>query len=381
MKIGIDARWIFPEITGIGSYTQELIRHLAEIDHDNQYLLYFQSAEVQERTVDYARLARAPHFSSALYPYGPFSARSQWSFPRRLRNDGLDVFHSPNFMIPYRAFPRSRKGHPACVITIHDLIPLLFPEHTPRAMKSRYHRVFRAVLNEAARRSDAIITVSESSRRDIIRHMGIAPERQRDVVAIPNGVALDYQPADQPAREEKFILYVGRMDPYKNVPRLIEAFAQVQRGPLPNARLQIIGPRDARYPEVEQTIARLNIAEQVIWPGYVSGNALRQAYQEADVFVLPSLYEGFGLPVLEAMASGTPVICGNRSSLPEVAGDAARLINPESTDELVAALVDVLTIPGLAESMRVRGLHRAAQFSWRRTAEETLRVYTSFKPS
>ncbi len=376
MRIGLDARWIFPEITGIGSYTQELIRHLACTDAENEYMLFFQHEEVRERTLAYASLHQVPNFDSRLIPYGPFSPRNQVSMPGVMREERLDVFHSTNFMIPFPAFPAARRGQTACVVTIHDLIPLMFPEHTPRALKTRFHPLYRWVMRQVGRRADLIITVSESSRNDILRHMAIPEEESHRVVAIYEGVADRYEPAPRrPVRDEKIILYVGRMDPYKNVPGLLNAFGRiVKHGTVP-ARLRIIGPRDERYPQVQELIAAEQLQEHIDWPGYISGEALLSAYQEADLFVLPSLYEGFGLPVLEAMASGTPVVCSNRASLPEVAGNAAILVDPENPDALMEAMLSVLTDLALAESLRIRGLDRAAQFSWKRTAIETVNAY------
>ncbi len=375
MRIGLDARWIFPEITGIGSYTQELIRHLAEVDSANEYVLFFQHAEVRDRTAAYAKLEQSANFTSRLIPYGPFSPRSQLSMPGVIRRAGLDIYHSTNFMIPFPAFPAGRRGRTACVVTIHDLIPLMFPEHTPKALKTRFHPVYRWVMRQVGQRADLIITVSESSRNDILRHMAI-PESEADrVTAIHEGVADQYEPIDRPARDEKTILYVGRMDPYKNVPGLLRAFSEIVKEGTVRARLKIIGPRDDRYPEVQETITREHLQEHIDWPGYVSGDEILKAYQEADVFVLASLYEGFGLPVLEAMASGTPVVCSNRASLPEVAGNAAVLVDPEDGATLKEAIVSVLTDPNRAEALRIKGLDRAAHFSWKRTAEETVRAY------
>lgn len=375
MRIGLDARWIFPEITGIGSYTQELIRHLSATDSQNEYILFFQHEHVRERTAAYAHLDQAPNFSSQLIPYGPFSPRNQISLPAVIRKQRLDIYHSTNFMIPFLAFPRNRRGRTACAVTIHDLIPLMYPEHTPHALKTRYHPVYRWVMRQVGRRADLIITVSDSSRNDILRHMAIPDGEAHRVVAIHEGVADQYEPVELPARDEKTILYVGRMDPYKNVPGLLRVFARVIKDAHSPVRLKIIGPRDSRYPEVQQTIEREHLQAHIDWPGYVSGEAILKAYQEADLFVLPSLYEGFGLPVLEAMACGTPVVCSNRASLPEVAGDAAVLVDPENEEALKDAMLSVLAHPARAAALRIKGLNRAAHFSWERTAKETVRAY------
>jgi glycosyltransferase involved in cell wall biosynthesis len=375
MKIGIDARWIFPEITGIGSYTQELIRHLARVQTGHEFVLFFNETSVRDRTIEYAALADQHAFTTLTIPERPFTPASQWRMPRLIAQHALDVFHSTNFMLPFFAFPRRRCGRTAAVITIHDLIPLLFPEHTPKALKSRFHPVFKAVMREAGTRADLIITVSEASRRDILEHMHIPAARHHRVVSIYEGVAARYKPAPATPASPATILYVGRMDPYKNVPQLVRVFARLVRQSAKPLRLQMIGPRDARYPQVAETIAAEQMEAHIDWPGYVDGDALLRAYQMASVFVLPSLYEGFGLPVLEAMACGTPVICSDRASLPEVAGDAALLVNPDSEDDLLRALTSVLDDSATAARLRTKGLERARAFTWEQTARHTLAAY------
>lgn len=375
MRVGIDARWIQPEITGIGSYTQSLIRHLVPIAGDTTFVLLFDNRTVQSRTLAHAGIEDDDRFETAVIPYGPFSLKSQIQLPSLLRALRVDLYHSPNFMIPIPSFPKGRRGKIACIVTIHDLIPLLFPEFTPRAIKTRFHPVFRRLMREVGARADGIITVSESSRRDILQHMDIPADRAERVQSIYEGVSQDYSPLASAPSPKRSILYVGRMDPYKNVLALVKAFSRLVKSEAPDATLRIIGPKDPRYPEVEELIRTENIQDSVDWPGYVSGESLLQAYREASVFVLPSRYEGFGLPVLEAMACGTPVICSNCASLPEVAGDAAYLIDPTNPDALHDALLHVLTHNDIAQSMRIKGLRQAARFSWEQTAVKTLDFY------
>lgn len=370
MRIAIDTRWIFPEISGIGLYTRELVTALAEVDRANDYVLLFDRPDLQQRTWAEARLADKPNFRAALVPWRIFSVGGQLGLPGWLRRQGVDVFHSPNYMIPFRAFPRRRPHAMRCVVTIHDLIPLLFPQYTPRALKTRFLFLFKALLREAAMRADTVLTVSEASRADILRLL-----KARHVVAIPNGVAPQYAPVPFPRNSPKRILFVGRFDPYKNVIGLLTAF-DVLRQQMPDAvRLVIAGTPDPRYPEPLNFAKQRGLDKDIEWLGYVSGPQLVAAYQQADVFVLPSRYEGFGLPVVEAMACGTPVVCSGVSSLPEVAGDAALLITPDDAAGIAKAIRRVLEEPGLAASLRAKGLRRATEFSWQRVARETLRVY------
>ncbi len=375
MRIGIDARWIGWELSGIGAYTQELIRYVALENSAHEFYVYFHDARVQERTWAHCDLAAHPQFSAVMVPDGPFSLITQWRMPRLIRAHALDVFHATNFMLPFRAFPRHRRGPTACVVTIYDLIPLLFPEYTPRAWKTRLHPVFRRVMREVGQRADLIITISSASQQDITEHMLRGIRKAPAMVTIPAGVDTRFTPAPPVEHGEKVILYVGRMDPYKNVTGLINAFVKMRtRVPFP-VRLRLIGPRNPQYTEVEDLIARHRLAPHIDWPGYVSDEELVQAYQQADIFVLPSLYEGFGMPVIEAMASGTPVICSNRASLPEVAGDAARLIDPLDTAQLADAICAILSDPAQAATMREKGLQQAAEFSWTQTARQTLAAY------
>ncbi len=370
MKIAIDARWIFPEISGIGLYTRELVAALAEVDHGNEYVLLFDRPELQERTWAEARLADRPNFRAAVVPWRIFSPGNQLGLPGWLRQEGVRVFHAPNYMIPFRAFPRRRPHALRCVVTIHDLIPLLFPQYTPRALKTRFLFLFKALMRETAARADAILTVSETSRADILRLL-----KARHVVAIPNGVAPHYQPGPPPPQTPKRILFVGRFDPYKNVLGLLTAF-DLLRQQMPGAvRLVVAGTPDPRYPEPLNFARRRGLEKDIEWLGYISGPQLVAAYQQAAVFVLPSRYEGFGLPVVEAMACGTPVVCSRVSSLPEVAGDAALLVTPDDAAGIAQAIRRVLEEPGLAATLRAKGLRRAADFSWRRTAEQTRAVY------
>ena len=373
MKIVLDTRWIFPQISGIGLYTRELVRQFAQIDRENAYTLLFDRPAVLEREAQETGFGAAPNFSARLVPYGIFAPAGQLRLPGLLAAAAADVFHSPNYMIPFLAFPRGRRGRTACVVTIHDLIPLLFPHYTPRALKTRLLPLFRAIMRETGRRADAILTPSASSRADVIRELHVPESRHARVVVTPEAADPRYRPAEQSATG-RTVLFVGRRDPYKNLPALVAAFAQVRRR-VPEARLRVIGPADARYPEAEQAALAAGLGDAVEWQGYVNGEDLLRAYQQAAVFALPSRYEGFGLPVLEAMACGAPVVCGNRSSLPEVAGAAALLVDPDDEAGIADALVRVLSEPALAADLRRRGLARAAQFSWEQTARLTLAAY------
>jgi glycosyltransferase involved in cell wall biosynthesis len=378
MRIALDARWIFPEISGIGAYTRDLIRALAGIDRKNEYVLLFSDPAVRDRTIEETGVRNDANLSDRLLPYGVFSPLSQLRLPGILRSERIDVYHSTNYMIPLFAFPSRRKGRTRCVTTIHDVIPMIFPHHAPRSRKARVYPVYRRLMVEVGKRSDAVLTDSAASRRDVIKHLRIPPERSPSVHVIPCGVNERFRPGDEtPPKtgDERRIIYVGRADPYKNVATLIRAFAAARaRCPFP-VRLLIAGSPDPRYPEAQQLAAELGIDGAMTWTGYLSDEQLVKVYQDADLLVHPSRYEGFGLQIAEAMACGVPVVCSNGGSLPEVAGDAAILLDPDDLDGFADGIERVLTDPGVAASLRARGQRQAAQFTWERTARETLAVY------
>jgi len=379
--IAIDARWIFPEISGIGAYTRELIRALARVDRENEYLLLFADDALRDAAM--RRAEAGDRFRPLRFPHGVFAARSQIALPRLLARHGVEVYHAPNYMIPYLAFPRRRRGRTACVVTIHDVIPMLFPEHAPRARKARLYPLYRRLMLETGARADAIITVSERSRADVIRALRIPESSASKVVKVFNGVSETFRPppgrgggaaAFGPGRPAR-LLYVGRADPYKNLTGLLRAVARA-RGlcPFP-LELRIVGPRDPRYPEAPRLAAELGLEAIARWTGFLDDGRLLAEYQRADLLMQPSKYEGFGLPVVEAMACGVPVICGNAGSLPEIAGGAAVLVDPDDVEGIAAAIGRVLGDPALAADLAARGVRRAAEFTWERAAAETLEVY------
>ena len=368
LHIVVDARWIFPEISGIGLYTQELIAALVKVSSPHRFTLLFNNDAVMARTAAQTGFATDHRFSGRLVASGPFSPSDQFRLPPLLKQWGVDVFHAPNYMMPLW-LPGGIKR----VVTIHDLIPLLFRDYAPRSKKNRLFPVFKFLMHQVAAKADRIIAVSDYTRRDIARHL----LRDRDVekiTVVHEAARALYVPSTRPPREDVEFLFVGRRDPYKNLSLLIRAYAAIKARGLP-ARLRVIGADDPRYPEANRLARELGVHDAITWSGYISDDGLLRAYQQADVFVFPSNYEGFGLPVLEAMACGTPVICSNRSSLPEVAGDAALMIDPDQPESLTGAMARVISDPVLRADLAQRGLARAAQFSWEATARQTIAVY------
>jgi glycosyltransferase involved in cell wall biosynthesis len=383
VNIAVDARWIFPAISGIGSYTREIVRHLARLDRDNAYTLLFDDERRAQDIVREIGLTDAPNVSPVVVPASVFSPLSQLLLPPLFARRRIEVYHSPNYMIPFLAFPRRRPGRTRCVVTLHDVIPLKFPEHAPKARKSRLFPLYRRLMIETGARADAIIAVSATSRDDIIEHLHIPAAEADKVHVVHNGVSSRFRPAAaSPAGPPAFsaarparLLYVGRADPYKNLVGLVRALALLRpMYPFP-VELTAVGPRDDRYPEAPLLAQELGVADMIRWSGYLDDDRLLAAYRAADLLVQPSRYEGFGLPVIEAMACGVPVVCSRAGSLPEVAGDAAVLVDPDDPAALARAIRDVLTDRALALDLAARGIRRAADFTWERAAAETLLAY------
>lgn len=384
MKIAIDARWIYERISGVGVYTRELVRVLPSVGPDHRYLLYFSDPAFRERTLDETGLRGNSAVETAIVPWGVFSPAGQLFMGARFARDGVDLFHSTNYMIPFMAFSRRHGRGPVCVVTVHDVIPMAMRNLVRRSLKNRLFPLYRRLMIEVGARADAIVTDSAASRTDVIRHLRIPPERESAVHVVHCGVNPAFRAgpgtgadAGSDPLRERVILYVGRADPYKNLVGLVKAFARLRRDCVAPVVLQIVGPPDPRYPEAGECARALGVADGVRWTGYASEDALVANYRSADVVVLPSRYEGFGLPVIEAMASGTPVVCSDIPVLREVAGDAAIFADPDDDACLADAMRRVLTDRGLANSLRGRGLERARQFTWEETARRTLAVYGS----
>jgi glycosyltransferase involved in cell wall biosynthesis len=359
-RIVLDARTVTDHFPGIARYTANLASALSaaapEID---LHLLRAPGAG--------GRLA-VPNLPGADVTASPFSLRQQWAVPRVLGRLGVTVYHSPYYLMPYRP------GVPT-VLTCHDLIPVVRPNDFTATQRMIYWMAHVLALHAAS----TVLAVSEASRLDLMRYFGVAPER---IVVTPEAADARFCPqsADSLAaarREhglpESYALYVGSNKPHKNLVGLVEAWAGIGGGAR-GTRLVIAGHWDPRYPQARQRSEQLGLTN-VDFLGPVADEDLPTLYAGALIFVFPSLYEGFGLPVLEAMACGTPVICSNNSSLPEVTGEAALLIDPLNTAELTQAMGQLVAESTLRQQMSEKGLAQAARFSWRATALATVDAY------
>jgi glycosyltransferase involved in cell wall biosynthesis len=364
MRVAIDARKLHD--FGIGTYIRNLLRQLARIDQQTEYILLSPQPDLDIA----AHLG--PNFRTVLEPSPNYSLREQLHVPWVLHRERPDVFHAPHYVLPPAVRCRS-------VVTIHDCIHLMFPQYLPSKAAYAYAR---ASMWAAVKQSDCILTVSEASKRDILHFFNVAPEK---IVVVYN--AIDEQfwltpPEDEVARvreryqlDHQFVLYVGNIKPHKNLVRLIEAFDELRRTGLEDLKLLIIGDEISKLPALRRAVHGHKLHKHVRFLGYVNDETLRALYRLAAVFVFPSLYEGFGLPPLEAMASGTPVVTSNQSSLPEVTGDAAVLVDPYDVTSIMDGMRRVLTDRALADDLRRRGPERAREFSWARSVEKTRQVY------
>lgn len=377
-RFGIDARWITREISGIGRYTERLIQSMTQIDSDNLYFLFFSDLEVQAQFSKKFPYHLRSNVNPITVPYSPFSFKGMWAMRREIKRFKIELFHSTNFMIPLLG-PKIKY-----VATVHDLIPLIHPEFTPKAKKTRYYFVYSALMKHIARKCDLILTDSEHSKQDVMNALRVAEKRVKRIYI---GMEDRYKPKNSDLFPETltkeyevkppYFLYVGRHDPYKNILGMVQAYAEYLKNESSPIPLVITGKLDPRYPEAYLYCQQNNLLDQITFTGYVSDQDLLKLYQHAHGVVLVSQYEGFGLPVLEAMACGVPVICSKAASLPEVAGEAALKVSADSQEEIARAFSRLTQENGLRQSMIAHGFDQVRKFSWEECAQETLNSYRS----
>jgi glycosyltransferase involved in cell wall biosynthesis len=363
MRVGIDARLVYYSQAGIGQYILHLVDGLAKVDKKNEYVL------LQSRKDDTTILEQANFRRVSLWT--PSHHRlERYSLNVELMRLGLDVLHSPDFIPPHRPTCRS-------VITVHDLAFLLYP-HFLTKESARYY----GHIDQAVRWTDHIIAVSESTKRDTIQHLGVPEEKITVVHEAANPI---FRPLDrQDAREEvrnrhgvegPYVLFVSTIEPRKNVPGLVRAIHQLMECYKEDIRLVLAGGRGWLFEDAFAVVEELNLNGRVHFLGRVSSEDLLYLYNAAEMLAHPAFYEGFGLPPLEAMACGLPVVVANVASLPEVVGDAGLLIDPHDVDELTVAMWRLLNDGALRQEMQGKGLTQARRFSWERAARETMAIY------
>jgi glycosyltransferase involved in cell wall biosynthesis len=365
VRIAIDVRKY--NDFGIGTYIRNLVHQLARIDRETEYVLLCRPQD-REKIVISSR-----NFRTVVEPAPLYSVSEQIRIPMALRREHVDLFHAPHYVLPPLIHCRS-------VVTIHDCIHLMFPQYFSGRLAQGYAK---AQIWTAAHRSDRILTVSETSKLDILRRFRIPADK---VTVVYN--AIDERLMVPPAEEDfervrtryqlkdPFALYVGNIKPHKNLERLIDAFHELrQETAFESLKLVIIGDEISRYQGLRRAVHRHKLHKHVRFFGFVPLETLAVLYRLARVFVFPSLYEGFGLPPLEAMYFGTPVVTSNVSSLPEVVGDAAILVDPYSSTSIADGMRRALMDEDLRVWLCERGMARAREFSWEHSVERIREVY------
>jgi len=381
MRIGINALFLQKPATGMGQHLLHLLQGLDSLDDKDQQYMLLAPRFRRAYTVRAPQLSdrfREVEVVSALARLGENVEQVWWEQVGIVlagMREKIDLLHCPYWSSPlWSPWPT--------VVTVHDVIQFVLPEYAWRKIS----RVYFGLVSAGARRAQAVITVSECSKQDIMKIIGLGPER---IHVIGNAVDASLYPVRDAwllanVRERygiapRFVLYFGGFDMRKNVPRLIEAYARLPEALRREYQLVIAGRYQhlghPLYPDPRQTVRRLGLEGNVIFTGQIREQDKAPLYSAATVFAFPSLYEGFGMPVLEAMACGTPVVTSNVSALPEVAGDAGLLVNPYASEAIGEALAELLESAARREDLSRRGLERARRFTWPQVAEQTVRVY------
>jgi len=370
VKIAIDIRRITE--FGVGTYTRNIIRALTRVDHENEYFLLGSPEKAKE-------IGNLPENFSSIEVASPETAKGFFQCHSVLARVGCDLVHVPHlFWLPHH-FPCPY------VLTVHDVLDHMYRARNGSGLKRSLHfQLTRRVLRNSAR----IFAVSTFTKNEIQKLFGIEPRR---IEVIYNAIDARFltghaSDADRQMLAERyqitypFLLYAGRISPHKNLVRIIEAFAALKaelakQDQFPDLKLIIIGDELSKHPDLRRTVVRAGVQNDVRFLGFVPIDVLRVFYDAAKVFVFPSLYEGFGLPPLEAMAHGTPVLTSNTSSIPEVVGNAAVLVNPENLFEMMRALQRVLCDHTLRERLRQAGYEQVKKFSWDHSVSDILAGY------
>ncbi|MDD2496846.1 MAG: glycosyltransferase family 1 protein [Desulfitobacteriaceae bacterium] len=367
MKVGIDSRAaIWYRGTGMGTYTYQLIRNIYLIDKKNEYHFFLPHESFQG----------TDPLTSGVFQSISQSKDAFWETviaAETINPEGMNVFHVPQNGIglpPEKTCPT--------VVTVHDLIPYVLEETVGPGYLKIFQREMPRILDE----TDHIITVSEHSKKDLQEIMHVPEERITVIYEAPEST---YKPIKRDVAKariknkygigENFILYIGGFSPRKNLRGLINAYHKIYKDIKMNCKLVILGKHSRDYHGLVDLVERLDLQERVLFPGFIPVQDLPFFYNAAELFVYPSFYEGFGLPPIEALACGTPTITSNVSSLPEVVDGAAILINPRDILALATAMHRVLTEPELAQELKKKGPKRASEFSWTKTAGQTIKVY------
>ena len=373
MRVGLEGKVLTPKIGGIGRYAINLVKALLSIsaqEYPDMEFVIFTAPQTDRSVLDGLQANPCDRFRWAKSTM----LRSSVLLPVGLLLDEIDLFHGLDQAgIPF-FFKKGRY-----VVTLHDVIACFMPHTFPL----KHRLVLKTAFSAIRRQADLIIVPSESGKEDAVRYLGV--ERGR-IAVIPEGVEERFQPFGDSGRLEavrqkygiphEYILFVGTLQPRKNIPTLLQAFSLLlAEKPNQGLKLVIAGGKGWGQAEIFNTVKALGLGGQVCFPGYIDDEDLPDLYRGAQLFVYPSLYEGFGLPILEAMGCGVPVITSHTSAMPEVAGEAALLVDPQDANTLAEAMASVLDDKTLRDDLRRKGKDRVRLFSWEAVARKTLEGY------
>ncbi|MDI6778165.1 MAG: glycosyltransferase family 1 protein [Patescibacteria group bacterium] len=371
MKIGIDARFFGSIGKGLGRYTQKLVENLEKIDSENQYFIFIR----KENWSEYQ--PKNKNFQKILADIPWYGFREQIQFPRLFKKFKINLVHFPHFNVPL--FYRGK-----FVVTIHDLILLRYP--TKRASTfSPFIYFFKKmaygiVIRRAVRKSEKIIAVSKHTKRDIEKYFGVPSEK---IIVTYEAIDLAQKAPNEPGGKilerygiiKPYLLYVGNAYPHKNLERLVLVFREIAKKH-PHLHLVLVGKEDYFYKRLKKFVSE-NFAKNVIFADFVPDEHLGAVYREALLYIFPSLYEGFGLPPLEAMACGTPVASSNASCLPEILGEAAVYFDPEGMANMAETIERVIADGEIRKEIVAKGKEQIRKYGWEKMARETLEIYHS----
>lgn len=374
MKIAIDARFYGPFGKGLGRYTEKLIKYLEKVDQKNDYTIFLRKENFDHYIVE------NNNFKKELADFKWYTLNEQINMPKVLKKGNFDLIHFPHFNVPLLY-----NGN--FVVTVHDLILLDFP--TKRAttlgpIKYALKNIgYKKVISSAVRKAKKVITVSEYTKKRLIEHFDLDDDK----------IAVTYESCDKilPSEESEnndflklhniqkpYLLYVGNAYPHKNLERLLKVFKNLRKNSF-NYQLVLVGKKDYFYQRLQDLARDLGLLDsgEVVFFGFAKDSELASLYQNASLYVFPSFIEGFGLPPLEAMSYGLPVVASKTSCLPEILGEAAKYFDPKNDDDIANVILKVLNDNVLKEEMKKLGLEQVKKYSWERCAKETLSVYES----
>ncbi|MFH1366588.1 MAG: glycosyltransferase family 1 protein [Patescibacteria group bacterium] len=374
MRIGIDARFYGPLTKGLGRYSEKLIQYLQELDHQNEYVIFLRK-ETWEKFQP-----KNANFKKVLADFRWYSLAEQIKMPGLIKKQHLDLMHFPHFNVPllYRD---------KFVVTIHDLILTHFPTQRASTLSPLVywlkHLAYRLVIRRAVKKAARIITISQYSKKQIIANFGVAQNK----IAVTYEATSDFKPTPAKVSEEDFslkykiqkpyLLYVGNAYPHKNLERLISVFKTLVQEKSLDLKLVFVGKLDYFYTRLQNLVNELKLDHKVYFLGYVEDEELKFLYQNALLYVFPSLEEGFGLPPLEAMTQGLPVVSSKASCLPEILNEAAYYFDPKSEKEMAEAIIKMTSDGSLRNNYKAKGINQVKKYAWPVLARETLEIYQS----